>query len=237
MTSLRTLASQSSGILYLLVLLPFTWAGETDGPSLKDTVIAAHGGLEAMNEAQMLFVAGETTIEVSKLHMHDHTELYVALHRPAYKQISEDSVTGFDGNRPWPQMETPNGPITMKKEAALSAWLFNIPVLLKNAGIRFEESGVWNFKDQSFQKVKVYYEDKPACWLGIDQTSGLITVIANLEKPEQQYTLFSDFREVDGLILPFLEEAQGIGASVKQVVEKRAFKSTIPKDFFKEPTN
>lgn len=224
---------------------PIAQAAQTNASSrqairaLVNRCVAAYGGKAALARAAVTLEEGRVT---SLLHPGEHGRIARAYVRPGKLRVETEFPSGpgeirvLDGGRGWRNGEPVDGP--RLAAMILQAARLDLPALLSAWVEKVEDRGATEI------------DGRPVRVLALQPAPGLV-VIAEVDvgtgrilrsrgssvdpgMPLAFETTYGDFREVDGVLVPFLERNWANGRTTGEtILEKVSFPKTLPDGHFR----
>lgn len=207
--------------------------------ALVNRCVAAYGGKPALARAAVVLEEGRVT---SLLHPGEHGRIGRAYVRPGKLRVETEFPSGpgeirvLDGGRGWRNGEPVDGP--RLAAMILQAARLDLPALLSAWVEKVEDRGATEI------------DGRPVRVLALQPAPGLV-VIAEVDvgtgrilrsrgssvdpgMPLAFETTYGDFREVDGVLVPFLERNWANGRTTGEtILEKVSFPKTLPDGHFR----
>ncbi len=156
-------------------------------------------------------------------------------------------VQAYDGKTAWgiiPFLGT-DKPIILtgeqEKQVKQMVDSFEDPLLYyKEKGYKLEFLGIEDFEGTKVYKLKLTKKDGKIVYIYLDEETGIeIKAETTVKKGNEDInveTIFSDYKEVQGVLFPFYIESKMGGKTVSQItVETMKLNFPIKKEFFKMP--
>ncbi len=210
-------------VLYLAIGLPVLGWSEGASLSLKEVLdrnIEARGGAESWKAIRSMKIQGQyTSFSVPK-------PFTIYRKRPDFYRFehflsSFEVLRCFDGEKAWwvnpmygPRNAKPNPTFKPQDRVTLREKLFDCPLLgFRELGYPMELLGKVDFEGEDHYKIKVSPpgDGDPQTWFIHAETfleTKLETTTYAYGNPSQLDAYFSDYREVGGILLPFMEEQE-----------------------------
>lgn len=213
--------------LLLILLAPAAGAQTLDEVLAKHA--AAHGGVEKWRAVNSLIVTG-TQVAFSKAGPFRFEWRRPGSLRLEQTMLGETIVYGHDGTATWwihPILEVakPAAIPDPQSKLALHAIEFESPLVDAAAkGNKVELLGKEELDGQSAFKLKVTHKDGTEATWYLDTSSYLELArfdrTFDLPQPKDRWTYYSDFRTVDGLVIPHRQDQEFSIRHIAFTVEK-----------------
>ncbi len=225
--------------LTLAAVGPSAPAG-TDLAALVQRCVAAYGGKAALAKMARSRIEGSVTSVV--LHPGDTGRIARAYARPGKLRVeiaypgAEGEVRVLDGAKGWRNGQVADGP--RLDAMVLQAARLDLPALLQSSQAKLKDGGT---SDVGGRKVRLLaVEPAPGLLVeaAIDPATGRILrsrgASTSGPMPLEFVTTFSEFRKVDGVLVPMREEnwANGRSTGVTKV-RKVTFPKSLPAELFR----
>lgn len=196
-------------------------------PALVDRVVEAYGGRETLERSPVLVQEGEVAAhapgEVGRV-----TRIY---ERPRHLRVTIGYPGGaseqriLDGDRAWRDRREVTG-MPAHGAMALQAARLELPLSLLAGVARIADEGTIDRDGRRFRALRLPIGDGASLAVEIDEATGRIERTAARmpggEVPLEFVTVYSDFRKVQGILVPFREENHVHGRHTGTTVLRRA---------------
>ena len=210
-----------------------------DVAALVRRCVEAYGGEAAIGRAARSVHEGTVT---SLLHPGAPGRIGRAYARPgrlrvevAFQDSAEGEIRVLDGGRGWRRGQEVEGPLLTSM--ILQAARMDLPALLAARGAKVEARGTLALDGKTLRVLALTLAPGVVVEAGIDPATGRILRSrgsAAGPAPVEFITTYSDFRTVDGVLVPFHEENWANGKTTGETALSRVeFPESFPPDLFR----
>ena len=221
--------------------------GDPEALTLLKRVVDAKGGLEALKKVRTVTADADTSFHLQQGALPSTTRTYVAYpgrFRVDGKVQAVDVIYAYNAGKSW--MRDPNGvrdaPPAMAADFAASVNRDTIPMLINATEGRLSVRGlpeegrdgrafrVLEISGDQLTPVRLYVDDKGLIARQVFQTPGVDG------KPVATEEVFSDYRAVSGVQVPFRAELVANGRPIlTRIIKTVSFNAPIADSMFERP--
>jgi outer membrane lipoprotein-sorting protein len=226
-----------------LALLPAA-AGALTVDEVVDRHVAAHGGLDRWRAVKSMVITG-TQVLFSDAKPFTLTRARPNLYRFDHEMLGHKMVFAYDGEKSWwvfPLMEVPEPAAAAEPQATHTrreAEFESVLIDHQAKGHKVELLGQEEVDGQPALKLKVTLKDGSEETWYLDPKTFLevarVNKTVDLTQEAQQWTYFSDFRTVEGLVIPHRLDREYSIRHAALVIEKVQVNPTVDPGLFKMP--
>lgn len=228
---------------FALALLPAA-AGALTVDEVVDRHVAAHGGLDRWRSVKSMVITG-TAFFFSDARPFTLARVRPNLYRFDHEMLGTQMVFAFDGEKAWwtfPLLDVPEPAAAAEPQATHTrreAEFESVLIDHQAKGHKVELLGQEEVDGQTTLKLKVTLKDGSEETWYLDPKTFLevarVNKTVDLTQEVPQWTYFSDFRTVEGLVIPHrLDREYSIRHSALEI-QKVQINSQVDPELFKMP--
>ncbi len=235
-------------LFFIISLLAFLSFSENLNDILKKNY-STRGGIDKLKAIKTMFIKAKMS---SPMGGGNEIQMKMWFKKPSMIRTEiifqgQKIVQAYDGKTVWgiiPFLGT-DKPIVLtgeqEKQVKQMVDSFEDPLIYyKEKGYKLEFLGTEDFEGTKVYKLKLTKKDGKIVYIYLDEETGIeIKAFTTVKKGNEEInveTIFSDYKEVQGLLFPFYIESKMGGKTVSQItVETMKLNFPIKDEFFKMP--